>query len=231
MSFSKTELRDLAICWLVLAACLSIGVFFNRTEDPWSTVFMNFLAVLLITLVAMATGFIVHELAHKFAAQRYGFWAEFRIWKPGMIISVATSLLSFGTFIFFAPGAVRMMAYRPLTERENGVISTWGPAANIVMALLFYFIYFFRHAMPLSGDFTWNVQVLGQTFKSYPLNVFTLGGRLGFQLNLWLAAFNLIPLGPLDGASIFRWSKVVWGILVAVAWGLLLLSSFGVLPL
>ncbi len=74
----------------------------------------------------------------------------------------------------------------------------------------------------------WGFQVFGYSVSSYPYNIFTLLGRLGFQLNLWLAAFNLIPYGPLDGVKIFAWNKLAWGLLAAIAWGSLLLMIFGV---
>jgi Zn-dependent protease len=40
----------------------------------------------------------------------------------------------------------------------------------------------------------------------------------GFSLNLWLAAFNLLPFGPMDGAKVFKWNPLVWGIITVPAW-------------
>jgi Zn-dependent protease len=231
MRFSKIELRDLGVCWIVLSLCFSVGVFFNKAGDPFSTTFMNFLVMVMATLISMGSGFIIHELCHKAAAQRFKCWAEFRTWVPGLVISVATALLSFGTFILFAPGAVHILAYRDLTKEEDGIISTAGPASNMALALVFLGIYSVRHSFGLAGDFAWHFQVFGVSFASYPYNIFTLLGRIGFQLNLWLAAFNLIPYGPLDGVKILAWNKIAWGALAAVTWGALILMSFGVLQL
>jgi len=50
-------------------------------------------------------------------------------------------------------------------------------------------------------------------------------------MNLWLAAFNLIPFGPLDGLTIFRWNKLVWGVLALIAWGTLIIMSFGLVQI
>jgi len=40
----------------------------------------------------------------------------------------------------------------------------------------------------------------------------------GFQINLWLAAFNLIPIPPFDGSKIFSWSKPIWAAFAIPAW-------------
>jgi Zn-dependent protease len=35
-------------------------------------------------------------------------------------------------------------------------------------------------------------------------------GARGLAINLFLAAFNLIPFGGIDGKTVLGWSKVVW---------------------
>jgi Zn-dependent protease len=231
MRFSKIEIKHLAICWIALGLCFSIGIFFNRAGDPFTTTLMNFFAILIVVLIAMGAGFILHEIAHKAVSQKYGCWAEFRIWKLGLIFAIATAVLSFGTFLFFAPGAVHTLATRNLTQKEQGYISSAGPVTNIVLAVVFLLFYSLRHSFGTTGDFMFNIDIAGLAFKSYPFNIFTLLGRTGFQLNLWLAAFNLIPFGPLDGVAIFRWNKLAWGILVLLSWGAFLLITLGVINL
>jgi Zn-dependent protease len=39
----------------------------------------------------------------------------------------------------------------------------------------------------------------------------------GAFFNAWVALFNLIPIGILDGYKIFSWDKRVWGLAFAVA--------------
>ena len=229
MRFSKIELRQLAICWIVLGLCFSIGVFFNKNGDPFSTTLMNFFATLIIALIAIGAGFVIHELAHKATAQRYGCWAEFRIWMPGLLVAIGTAVLSFGTFLFFAPGAVHTLQTRDLTQKEQGYISASGPVANLVVAAVFFILFVMRYFVGTAGNFTLELNLFGVTFKSYPFNIFRDLGWRGFQLNLWLAAFNLIPFGPLDGSAVFRWSKPAWTVLIVISWGVLLLAAFGVL--
>lgn len=228
MKFSKIELRDLAVCWVSLSLCFSLGMLFTGAGDPFATSLLNFFVVSLASLLAMGTGFLIHEICHKATAQHFNCWAEFRTWMPGLIISIATAVLSFGTFIFFAPGAVHVRSYRDLSRREDGLISSSGPASNLLMAALFLGLYALRHSFGTAGEFMWSVNLFGHAVSSYPYNIFTLLGRLGFQMNLWLAAFNLIPFGPLDGLKIFRWNKWVWGTLTLLSWGTIIIMSLGV---
>ena len=51
----------------------------------------------LIMALAFSCSFLGHELAHKFMAQHYGLWAEFRLVKIGAILT----LISILPFLFF----------------------------------------------------------------------------------------------------------------------------------
>lgn len=156
----------------------------------------------LIALIGLGTAFIGHELAHKLVAQKFGYQAEFRLWWLGLVIAALTAFLTMGRILFAAPGAVYIFAYtRP---REEGVIAVSGPLANLVLAFLFYFF-------------------LGQG------NGFTaIIGQYGFIINLWLAAFNLLPIPPLDGSKVMSWNLGVWIIVTATAWGLFVLTMAGI---
>ncbi len=190
--FSRTEVKELAIAWLVLGLCFSIGYFFTAPA--------RFPLFFMVSLIGVGSGFIFHELAHKLVAQKYGFRAEFRLWRMGLIIALASAVLTMGRFLFAAPGAVHIFAYtRP---REQGIISLSGPVSNLALAGMFYF---------LSG--------LG--------GIAGLIGIYGFQINLWLAAFNLLPIGPLDGRAVMSWSMPLWVLVLVLSWGLLGLTWFG----
>ena len=38
----------------------------------------------------------------------------------------------------------------------------------------------------------------------------------GITINLWLALFNMLPLGPLDGGKVLAWNAAVWGVVIAI---------------
>ena len=190
LAFSRTELVHLGGA----LAALTIAFSFVLPPRPESLASALAPVRLLIAFVAVATGFVLHEMAHKVLAQRYGHWAEFRAQFGGLAITVA--LAAFARLLFAAPGAVLIQGR--VTPRENGLISLVGPATNFVIAGLALGGY----ALGLASSPTWGV------------NADALAPRLltgVAQVNAILALFNLIPLGPLDGRKVWRWSKWAWG--------------------
>lgn len=153
-------------------------------------------------MIGVGSSFIFHEIAHKLIAMHYGYWAEFKLWIEGLIIAIGSSFLG---FIFAAPGAVYIHG-EYIDDRENGIISSAGPLTNIVLAVIFFLV------IPV---------VSGNQFLH-------IASILGFKINSFIAIFNLIPLGPLDGRKIFRWDPLIWLVLIAAAGGLTFYSMFGI---
>ena len=185
---SKNELVDITKAWLVLSLAFAL-VFSGITlmNGRVSQIFsLQFLILFLISLFTAGLGFLLHELGHKIAAQRYGCQAEFRAFDQMLYMALGLAFLV--GFIFAAPGAV-MIAGR-ITHRENGIISLAGPAVNYVLAMIFLGL------MTIVPDWTF---------------VFSVG----FQINLWLGLFNMIPFGNFDGIKIFRWNPYIWTAMVA----------------
>jgi Zn-dependent protease len=177
---------------------------FSKTE-----IIHLFIATVLVTLVGFTlyggirlrwdfllifiSAFIIHELGHKFLAQFYRAWAEFRVLLYGAIIT-AISALPFFPFKFIAPGAV--MVSGNLTLGRYGKVSLIGPLINIVMGAGFLFTFFL---ISLTQDSVSQVLVLGARFNGF------------------LAFFNLIPFMGLDGQKVFGWNKIVWLMTIAGA--------------
>jgi Zn-dependent protease len=139
------------------------------------------LYLLLISMVTVGSGFVLHELSHKFVARRYGYWAEFRMWPLGLVLALATSVVG---FIFAAPGATYISGTN-ITGSQNGKISLAGPLTNIAVAGVFLPMYFLP-GLP------------------------NLLGLIGVRINIFLAFFNMLPIGPLDGSKVFRWNTFFW---------------------
>jgi Zn-dependent protease len=130
-NFSKKEIRDLIKAWLVLS--LAFAIVFNGLNFN-----LQFIAAILVSAITVGTAFIFHELGHKFTAQHYGCFAEFRSFDNMLFLAL---ILSFFGFIFAAPGAV--MISGPIGKRRNGKISLAGPLTNMVLAILFMIIHMF----------------------------------------------------------------------------------------
>jgi len=124
---SNIEIKDLVKAWLIVSLAFAIvlsGINFFS---------LNFLLYFATTLVAVGSGFLFHELAHKIIAQKYGCFAEFR---ADMTMLILALFMSFLGFVFAAPGAV-MIGGGHIDARRNGRISIAGPATNFVLAVLF----------------------------------------------------------------------------------------------
>ena len=182
--FSGTEIRDLLVAWLALG--VAFGIFFAG-GGPNVLAFGPGMVVLLgVSLLTAGVAFLLHELAHKIVAVNYGQVAEFRADYNMLFLAIMSALLG---FIFAAPGAVHHRGY--LNAKEHGHIAIAGPAINLVLAAVFLPVY-------LGG-------------VGLNLGLLVLLGQLGIIVNLFLAAFNLVPFGPLDGKTVIAWSKPVWG--------------------
>ena len=130
------------------------------------------------TMIA-APGIVLHELAHKFVAMGFGLNAVFEIWPTGLIVGVILKLLGIG-FMLLAPGYVSI----------NGLSD---PFANFLTSF----------AGPVMNLILW----LGAAYVSKTSKNLTRDQAVGLHLlalmNKWLFVFNMIPIPPLDGFSVF----------------------------
>jgi len=185
LRFSARELRDLGVAWVALG--VAFAIFFAGGGSRAVTMLLDrgVVGPLLISLVTAGLGFLLHELAHKVVAVRFDQIAEFRADYGMLFLAVMSALVG---FLFAAPGAVHHRGR--LTPREHGLIALAGPVINGLLALVFVPVY-------VAGG------LVGSPFLAL------LGGR-GIAINLFLAAFNLVPFGPLDGRTVLDWSAVVF---------------------
>src|SRR5487761_670643 len=205
--FAPHELRDIIVAWLVLS--LAWGLSYLLGVLSGANVAAN-ASYLVAILIATVTGFILHEMGHKFVAIRYGYVAHFRLWVLGLLLAVFTAVASATVglpFIFGAPGAVYIVpaaagyygsgyyssTYRaPDAKAENLRISLAGPGLNLLFGAIFLLL-----ALSTTDLF------------------FSLIGVFGLYINVGLGAFNMLPIPPLDGFKIFKASVPV-GLAVAI---------------
>jgi Zn-dependent protease len=207
-SISSREFYALSAALLVLGLSFSMRYVFSGLRP------LEVLEVFLLTLLVIGTGFLGHELAHKFSAQRYGCWAEFKLWTVGAIMALLFAVISQGTFIFAAPGAVYIASRSSyfgegIDRKANGVISLVGPMVNIAAAAIF--------AIALAGSAAlgFGDLVVGNAFHFL---------RVGVQINIWLGAFNMIPFFILDGQKVFTWDRKIWAAVAIPLWTLVAVS-------
>ena len=192
MKFSQIEKEHLLKSWVAISFAFAV-----INTSIFSQTFLIFFVVSLLTV---GLGFLLHEIAHKLVAQKYGCWAEFRA-DDRMLIFAIIGAMFFG-FVFAAPGAVWIRGH--VTKKKNGIISLAGPLTNIVLALIFLSLIIFL----------------------IPTGILLIIASYGFQINAFIALFNLLPFLNFDGAKILRWNKVIYIITAGVA-GLLVILPIG----
>ena len=191
MKFSSEEIKNILLALAVLTVAFTIIL-----HDWFSPLlFLDFG----VAVVAALTGFLFHELMHKYYAQKFGAWAEFRSSKFGLLMAFITSL--FG-FLLAAPGAVYISGN--LDSKENGIVSIAGPLTNSAFSILFLLLAF---------------------VFSFNLVAFETLAYISF-LDAWLGLFNMIPVPPLDGYKVLRWNTVNYAAGVLVPLGIIVFLTF-----
>jgi Zn-dependent protease len=185
--FATEEIKDIIFALFILTIIFAYPNLFD-------------INLLMIYFIAVVVGFLFHELAHKFSAQKFGCYAKFKAWPFGLFFGLFFAIISFGNLKFAAPGAVLIFPFRfgrwgfksiRLTTKESGMISASGPLVNIIFASIFSFITF-----PYAGFLA--------------------------LINAWLAFFNLLPVPPLDGSKIMRWNPFIWLLMFGASFALIL---------
>jgi len=211
---SPFERRDLLIAWFVLGVAFTLGItgglslITNYSKISVESLIITFI----VSLIAVGLSFVLHELAHKFTAMKFGYWAEFR--KNTQMLIIAVVIAAITGIIFAAPGVTLInTAGREMTKKENGIISIAGPLTNLVLCIPFFIILITGYLLSTAAT----------SVMSLPGFLYYLG-MIGFQVNAMLAFFNMLPVGPLDGKKIFKWNPVVFTVVIVISLVLLWFS-------
>lgn len=187
--WQKEEVTDLLKSWFVLS--LAFAILFAGFEFS-----LNLLVSFCLAAVTVGTGFLLHELAHKYLAEKYGCVA---VYKANPLMLGITLISSLFGFIFAAPGGVYILGI--LSRKRNGLVSLAGPMTNIILALVFL---------------ATSLLVTSKVMVSL--------SSIGFFINAWLGAFNMIPFGPFDGRKVWEWNKAIYVTSTVIAVGLVFLK-------
>jgi Zn-dependent protease len=187
--FSPKEIKHLAVAAVLVAG---IGLSLLLYPEIFGTTDAESLLAVSIYAVVLTLSFLAHEIAHKVTAQRRGLWAEFRLTMWGAALTLV-SILS-PVFKIISPGA--MMVSNSANLKDMGKVSLAGPAVNILLCATLF-----------------GGALVSMSFTPQLSAVFLLAAFL----NGFMAVFNLVPVGVLDGFKIFNWNKKVWATVFALS--------------
>ena len=191
--FSKTEINHLTLATLAFTMALAFmfsGGILGALSDPSA-----FLAYGVLALITFTPGFLIHEIAHKIQARKYGCWAEFRASPSGLRFGVLLAAII--GIVFMAPGAV--MVAGNTTREQFGKVALAGPVSNVVLWCIGL-----ASAVAFGGG--------GGIVDDVIYYWMWANGILG--------ALNMLPFGPLDGKKIKTWSDVVFWLWLTITFSM-----------
>ena len=191
--FSKNEIKDLIITFIVLSVAFSILGSEEFNQIPYT---------LQITMIGVGLGFLLREIAIKMTATHFNYWAEFKTTPIGLFIALITS---FGGFVYSVTGSVYV--YGDATDKQNGLICMSGIASNILLAIIFFGFYLLIKM--------YGIEIQG-LYSGLLLDIC----KTGLFINGSIAFFNSLPFtnidgSTMDGSAVFKWNPIIWFVLVS----------------
>jgi Zn-dependent protease len=188
---------------------------------------------LLIAAIPILIAITFHEVAHGFVAYKYGDSTAKMMGRLTLnpiahidpvgtiIVPLMLFIFSKGTFIFGTAKPVPVNFYNLRhPRRDSALVSAAGPATNVIIAFLSILLLVLIYK--ISIVFT-SSAFIGQKII-IPLNKML---QYSVSFNIFIAAFNLLPVPPLDGGRIvtsllpakhsYQFSKIEpYGILIVL---------------
>ncbi len=130
-------------------------------------------------MIAITPAVVLHEAGHLIVALIYGakatFYASYGFLALGLVLKLANA-----PFLFFVPGFV---THSPLPGFPTAAVSFAGPAVNLILFLGSWYLLKNYQKYKIPEKY---LQVLG----------------FSKSVNLFLFAFNMIPIRPFDGGGV-----------------------------
>lgn len=144
------------------------------------------LSLWLVYILVAGVAVILHDLAHRYVAWRYGVTTEYKFWFLGTIIMFITAI--FFHVVYSSPSRLAINDPEKLTVKQQAIVYGSGPVVSLIVFVAFL-------ALVPFGGFAATVGLLGAT------------------MNLLTAVYALMPLEPMDGRKIYKWNKGIWLVL------------------
>ncbi len=186
LSFSKTEIVHIAVALIVLSIAFTVMLYRGGSHLDNNTL-VNIAEIFLVSMLLITCSFLIHEMGHKYVAQSYGAWSEFRMFPAGLLMAL---VFSFMGFLFAAPGAVYIRGN--INKEQNGIISMAGPVMNFIVGAIALILTFMTSGLTSSILF-----------------------QLAW-INAFLGIFNMIPIPPMDGSKVLSWDIRVFLTMAAI---------------
>lgn len=160
----------------------------------------GFLISVLLSLPIVFLALSVHETAHGYVAYKLGDPTARNLGRLTLNPIKHIDPIGFICMLLCGYGWAKPVPvntrYFKKPKRDMALTGLAGPVSNILLAILFILMLrvetLVLEFFPPETDFQLNVYVLLYQFLS-----------IGFDLNITLAVFNLIPCPPFDGSRIF----------------------------
>lgn len=162
---------------------------------------------LVIAAIPILVAITFHEVAHGFVANKFGDPTAKMMGRLSLnplvhidpigtvVVPIMLFILSNGTFIFGTAKPVPVNFYnlrRP--RRDSAIVSAAGPTMNIMIAFISILLYILIQVIFL--------QSLPSAFNQKIMTPLVMMIQYSISFNIFIAAFNLFPVPPLDGGRI-----------------------------
>jgi Zn-dependent protease len=187
--FNSSEIKAIIISIIVLTVVVAF--------DDHNAVFSakSWIKNFAFWLIVVTISFMVKMKSHKLIAISYGFFSEYKIWWTGIILSLIFTLFSNGKIWVLLTGGIWIYHLKVFRVgyfrygqniRALAMICLVGILGNVLFAAF--------------------VKTLDIWFGIIPSSI----ANKIFLFNLVLAAYNMLPIPPLDGSRVLFDSRLIY---------------------